>query len=135
MAFKKEKYIKPGFQIGNVLAAAGGGAGVHLGLNFLEEKVDFIAENPVVGPAIMEVVGIAASYFGTPEGPIAAGGHGMIGAATAELFALKKAEKSAGGFSRVNVNHERFLNQSERESLRDRFRDDDDDDSDSDDGM
>lgn len=112
---------KTGFNFTNVIAAAGGGAVVNMGLDMLEDKVEMFQDKPILGPALFEVVGIAATYFGEAGSPIAAAGQGMIGAATAELMSLQK-EKSSGGFSRVNVNKSRFMNKKERETLRDRFR-------------
>lgn len=113
MAIKKN-----GFNITNVLASAGGGAAVNVALDMLEDKVEMFQEKPVLGPMLMEGVGLALSYFGSGQGPLDAAGKGIIGAATSELMALRKSQQ---GFSRVNIQNKRNkLSPIEKASLKDR---------------
>jgi len=110
---------KNNFNFTNVIAAAGGGAVVNFGLDMLEDKVEIFEDKPILGPLLFEGLGTALTYFGGSDSPIGAAGYGMIGAATGEIVSLQKAKQ---GFSRVNVNKRRFLNENERETMRERFK-------------
>lgn len=112
---------KSKFEIMNVLAAAGGGAAVNFGLDMLEDNIEMFEKKPILGPLLMEGLGVGLSYFDNKGGALHSAGLGMVGAATSELLSLQK-EKSSQGFSRVNVNKKRFLSQEEKEALRNRFK-------------
>lgn len=88
-----------------VLMATGAGVASTLILDMLDDNVEAIQNNPVVGPAIIEGVGLGMLVMGGTKMEPAA--YGLLGAAGADFGALiPKKGGEMNGLSRLGDDHE-----------------------------